>query len=50
MKDPQISLPEMALLLGYTEQSAFSRAFKTWSGEAPASYRRARMGGTSQTR
>lgn len=44
MQDPKLSLPEIALLLGYAEQSAFSRAFKEWSGETPASYRRARAG------
>lgn len=44
MRDPKLSLPEIALLLGYAEQSAFSRAFKEWSGETPASYRRARAG------
>ncbi|HEX5356316.1 MAG TPA: AraC family transcriptional regulator ligand-binding domain-containing protein [Aquabacterium sp.] len=44
MQDPKLSLPEIALLLGYAEQSAFSRAFKEWSGETPASYRRVRAG------
>jgi AraC-like DNA-binding protein len=27
-------------LLGYTEQSAFSRAFKRWSGVSPLAWRR----------
>jgi AraC-like DNA-binding protein len=33
-------LTEVALLLGYSELSAFSRAFKTWTGVGPADHRR----------
>lgn len=33
------SLSEIAFLLGFSELSAFSRAFKRWTGEAPAKYR-----------
>lgn len=33
------SLAEVAFLTGFSEQSAFSRAFKRWSGETPRSYR-----------
>lgn len=40
LRDPQLSLPEIALLLGYAEQSVFSRAFKTWSGQSPMGYRK----------
>lgn len=50
MQDAKLSLPEIALLLGYAEQSTFSRAFKEWSGETPASYRRARLGNARQVR
>ena len=35
----QLSLTEIAILLGYSEQSAFSRAFKQWQGETPRIYR-----------
>ena len=35
------SLAEMALKLGYSEHSTFSRAFQRWSGMAPHEYRRA---------
>jgi AraC-like DNA-binding protein len=35
----KIPLTEIAASLGYSESSAFSRAFRRWSGEAP-SYRR----------
>jgi AraC-like DNA-binding protein len=37
---PHIPLTEIATLLGYSEQSAFSRAFKRWTGKAPAGFRR----------
>ncbi|HTN35398.1 MAG TPA: AraC family transcriptional regulator [Marinobacter sp.] len=33
------SLGEIAFLLGFSELSAFSRAFKRWTGIAPAQYR-----------
>jgi AraC-like DNA-binding protein len=36
---PHIPLTEIAALLGYSELSAFSRAFKRWTGMAPAAYR-----------
>lgn len=32
------SLSEIAFLLGFSELSAFSRAFKRWTGESPAKY------------
>jgi len=34
------SLAEIATAVGYGSESAFSRAFKRWSGVAPASYRK----------
>ena len=33
---PHIPLTDIAALLGYSELSAFSRAFKRWTGMAPA--------------
>lgn len=39
LRNPRLSLPEIALLLGYSEQSAFSRAFRRWSGMAPLRWR-----------
>ncbi|WP_372995298.1 AraC family transcriptional regulator [Marinobacter sp.] len=35
----QYSLGEIAFLLGFSELSAFSRAFKRWTGTSPAEYR-----------
>lgn len=39
LADPQLSLSEIALMLGYSEQSAFTRAFKSWGGQTPLKYR-----------
>ena len=44
LADAKLRLPEIALLLGYSEQSAFTRAFKSWSGETPLHYRRQALG------
>jgi len=33
-------LAEVAFLTGFSEQSTFTRAFKRWSGQTPATYRR----------
>ncbi|MGI9292515.1 MAG: AraC-like transcriptional regulator QhpR [Pseudomonadales bacterium] len=38
--DPEMPLTEVALLLGYSELSAFSRAFRNWTGMSPQRYRR----------
>ncbi|MFX8067372.1 AraC family transcriptional regulator, partial [Acinetobacter baumannii] len=40
LRDPQLDLAEVALLLGYSEQSAFTRAFRQWTGLAPSQWRR----------
>lgn len=40
LMDGQLDLAEIALLLGYSEQSAFTRAFRAWTGLAPAQWRR----------
>jgi AraC-like DNA-binding protein len=41
LRDSTLELSEIALLLGFSEQSAFTRAFGQWSGMAPAQWRRA---------
>jgi len=33
------SIAEIAFLTGFSEQSAFNRAFKRWAGQTPAAYR-----------
>ena len=37
--DRKHTITEVAFLLGYSEVSAFNRAFKRWTGSAPAEYR-----------
>ena len=38
--DGDMPLSEIALRLGYSEQSVFSRAFRSWTGVAPSVYRK----------
>jgi AraC-like DNA-binding protein len=40
ISDPHASLAEVAFSLGFSELSAFSRAFKRWHGRAPSEVRR----------
>jgi AraC-like DNA-binding protein len=39
LANPHISIGEVAFLLGFSELSAFYRAFKRWSGRTPAEFR-----------
>jgi AraC-like DNA-binding protein len=39
VRDPQVALTEVAYLLGFSEPSAFSRAFQRWYGMPPSRYR-----------
>lgn len=39
LRDPHLSLQEIALLLNYSEQSAFQRAFKQWHNMTPQQWR-----------
>jgi len=39
LRQPGKSVVETAYLLGFSEPSTFSRAFKRWTGRAPAEYR-----------
>jgi AraC-like DNA-binding protein len=39
LKNPNTSIHDVAFLLGFSESSAFHRAFKRWTGQTPRSYR-----------
>ena len=43
LREDQLSVPDVALLLGYSEASAFHRAFKRWTGLTPRQYRSRRL-------
>ena len=38
MQKKQLSVSEIAYMLGYTDLSSFSRAFKRWTGQSPRAY------------
>ncbi len=40
LNDPDINIHTVALLVGYSDDRAFRRAFKRWTGQTPSSYRR----------
>jgi AraC-like DNA-binding protein len=39
----QLSVPEVALLTGFSQATAFHRAFRRWTGKTPLQYRRERL-------
>lgn len=39
LREPGVSLAEVAWLLGFSDQSAFTRAFKRWTGVTPGAWR-----------
>lgn len=41
LSDPDLGLVQVADALGYSTESAFRRAFRRWTGQSPAQYRRA---------
>lgn len=40
MNSPQLSISDVAGLMGFDEPSAFFRSFKKWTGMTPGEYRR----------
>lgn len=47
MDRPELDIVDVALLCGFSEHSAFTRAFSRWAGEPPSSYRSRRLIGQS---
>lgn len=43
IRDSRLTLTELSFQLGFSEMSAFSRAFKQWTGESPRGYRKTLM-------
>lgn len=39
LKEPNINLYDTAFLLGFSDQSSFTHAFKRWTGSTPTAYR-----------
>ena len=50
LRKPGITIKEAAYALGFSEASAFHRAFKRWSGQTPASYVKELEGDSSSAR
>lgn len=44
--DNSLTLTEISMLLGFSEPSSFSRAYKSWTGSAPSEIRQARVSQT----
>ena len=44
-----LSIDEIALMMGFSEASSFHRAFKKWTGQTPAAYRREELGLSSES-
>ncbi|MFE8072234.1 AraC family transcriptional regulator [Marinobacteraceae bacterium S3BR75-40.1] len=40
LEEAQLALVDIAFLLGFSEQSAFNRAFKRWTGQTPGQFRK----------
>lgn len=41
LRDPRLTVTDIAFRLGYSEKSAFNRAFRRWRGQSPAEFRAA---------
>jgi AraC-like DNA-binding protein len=48
LRDSQNKLTDIALRLGYSEVSAFNRAFKRWTNSTPLSFRRTQLRSTTE--
>lgn len=44
LADPKVSIAEVAFMLGFSDQTSFTRAFRRWTGDSPGRWRRRRGG------
>lgn len=49
LRDRRYAISEVAFLVGFAEVSAFSRAFRRWTGESPVAWRRVHTPGARGT-
>ena len=47
IENPSQSITDITFMLGFSQQSAFTRAFRRWTGSAPSEYRQRRSAGAS---
>lgn len=47
LKEGRMTTAEIAVMVGYESEAAFSKAFKKWNGQGPGAYRRSRSGVSS---
>jgi AraC-like DNA-binding protein len=40
LTDPDVSIAEVALMLGFSDQTSFNRAFRGWTGETPGRWKK----------
>lgn len=45
LADPAVAIAEIGFMLGFSEPSAFHRAFRRWTGVTPGEFRRERLSG-----
>ena len=45
LRDAGLTLAQVAYLLGYAEQSAFTAAFRRWTGQSPGRFRATELSG-----
>jgi len=50
LRQPAMAVCEVAYLLGFSESSAFHRAFKRWTGTTPNEFRRRKVTETQAAR
>jgi AraC-like DNA-binding protein len=43
LEDPRKSITDVTFLLGFSSQSAFTRAFRRWTGMSPTQFREQRQ-------